>query len=141
MSIKAERGRIRGMLTIWRRHTAGCPHRRKGRTVLKCSCPLWADGYLNGKRVLRQSLGTRDMARARKKAVALEAPDAGVYKSVDDAIRAFFAHCESDGLKASTQIKYRNALKQLGNFCRMRGIEEVRELTMDNVMCSVRRGH
>ncbi len=131
--MNVERAKINRMLTIWRRHTGSCPHRRKGRNVLKCNCPLWADGYVNGKRVLRQSLGTRDIARARKKAVALEAPDAGVYKPVDDAIRAFFAHCESDGLKASTQIKYRNALKQLGNFCRMRGIEEVRELTMDNV--------
>jgi integrase/recombinase XerC len=131
--MNGERAKINRMLTIWRRHTGTCPHRRKGRNVLKCNCPLWADGYVNGKRVLRQSLGTRDIARARKKAVALEAPDAGVYKPVDDAITAFFAHCESDGLKASTQIKYRNALKQLGNFCRMRGIEEVGELTMDNV--------
>ena len=44
------------MLTIWRRHTATCPHRHKGRDFLKCDCPLWADGYVDGKRTLRQSL-------------------------------------------------------------------------------------
>lgn len=60
------------MLTIWRGHTANCPHRSKGRTFLKCNCPLWGDGAIDGKRVFRQSLGTRDMARARKKAIALE---------------------------------------------------------------------
>lgn len=121
------------MLTIWRRHTANCPHRSKGRAVLKCNCPLWADGYLNGKRVLRQSLGTRDMARARRKAVMLESPEAGAYKSVDDAIKVFFEHCESDGLKVSTRIKYRNALGKLGIFCRERGVDDVRALTMDDL--------
>ena len=79
---------ISGMLTIWRRHTESCPHRAKGRDYLKCNCPLWADGYLGGKRVLRQSLGTRDMARARKKAVALESPDNRIYKPVGDAVAA-----------------------------------------------------
>lgn len=58
------------MLTIWRRHTATCPNRDKGLSYLKCACPLWADGYVNGRRTLRVSLGTRDLARARKKAVA-----------------------------------------------------------------------
>jgi hypothetical protein len=75
------RARIDSMLTIWRRHTQSCPHRTRGRDVLKCNCPLWADGYIDGKRVLRQSLGTRDMARARKKAVALESPDANTFKA------------------------------------------------------------
>ena len=73
--MRAERVNIGHMLTIWRRHTKSCPYRTRGRNVLKCNCPLWADGYVGGKRVLRQSLGTRDMARARKKAVALESPD------------------------------------------------------------------
>lgn len=128
-----KRVKIGGMLTIWRRHTAGCPHRKKGRSVLKCNCPLWADGYLNGRRVLRQSLGTRDMARARRKAVMLESPEAGIYKPVDEAIKAFFENCESNGLKASTRVKYNNALNQLGVFCREHRIDDVRELTTDNL--------
>ena len=85
------RDKIGSMLTIWRRHTASCPHRTKGRNSLKCCCPLWADGYVDGKRVLRQSLETRDMARARKKAVALEVAGRGVFKPVADAVTAFIA--------------------------------------------------
>ena len=121
------------MLTIWRRHTASCPHRKKGRSILKCNCPLWADGYLNGKRVLRQSLGTRDMARARKKAVALEAPDAGVFKAVGEAVTAFLEHCESEGLAHSTIRKYRNALGKLKEFCEATGIDGVGDLTTEHL--------
>ena len=68
------------MLTIWHRHTASCTHRGKGREYLKCDCPLWADGYIDGKRTLRQSLKTRDMARARKRLVALESPEEGIFQ-------------------------------------------------------------
>jgi site-specific recombinase XerD len=121
------------MLTIWRRHTKACPHRTRGRDVLKCNCPLWADGYIDGKRVLRQSLGTRDMARARKKAVALESPDANIFKAVGDAVTAFIEHCESEALKYSTVRKYRNTLNHLKAFCEARKIDSVDELTTDHV--------
>jgi len=121
------------MLTIWRRHTKTCPHRTKGRDVLKCSCPLWADGYVDGKRVLRQSLKTRDMARARKHAVALESPDAQIFKPVPDAVDAFLEHCESEGLKFSTVRKYRNTLNHLKAFCDKRKIDSVGELTTDHL--------
>jgi integrase/recombinase XerC len=127
------RGKIGTMLTLWRRHTASCPHRSKGRDVLKCSCPLWADGYVNGKRVLRQSLKTRDMARARKKAVALESPDGNTFKAVEDAIKAFVDHCESEALKFSTVRKYRNTLNHLKAFCEARKIDAIDELTTDHL--------
>lgn len=123
------RGRLDSMLTIWRRHTNSCPHRTKGRNVLKCNCPLWADGYVNGQRVLRQSLKTRDMARARKKAVSLESPDANTFKAVDDAVSAFLEHAESEALKFSTVRKYRNTLNHLKTFCVARKIDSVGELT------------
>jgi hypothetical protein len=101
-SMRGAHARIYFMLTIWRRHTNSCPHRTRGRNVLKCNCPLWADGYIDGKRTLRQSLGTRDMARARKKAVALESPNTQTFKAVDDAVAGFLDHCNSEGLKIST---------------------------------------
>ncbi len=127
------RGRLDSMLTIWRRHTNSCPHRTKGRNVLKCNCPLWADGYVNGKRVLRQSLKTRDMARARKKAVSLESPDANTFKTIDDAVTAFLEHCESEGLKFSTVRKYRNTLNHLKVFATRKNIDSVGELTTDHM--------
>jgi len=121
------------MLTIWRRHTPQCPHRRKGREYLKCDCPLWADGYVNGKRTLRQSLKTCDMARARKKAVALESPDAGVFKPVPDAVKSFLEHCKSEGLQDSTIRKYRNALDKLAEFCKTEEIDSLQELRAENL--------
>ena len=126
-------------LTIWRRHTEDCPHRSKGRTYLKCNCPVWADGYQDGKRTLRQSLETRDLARARKKAISLEAPEIVSFKSVDEAVTAFLEHCQSDGLRFSTYRKYRNTLSLLEVFCSKRGIDSMRELTMDH-LCTFRAG-
>lgn len=118
------------MLTIWRRHTAECPHGTKGREYLKCDCPLWADGYIDGKRTLRQSLRTRDMARARKRAVLIESPDGPVYKPIADAIAAYLVNCSH--LNPNTQRKYKNRLqKQLQPFCERKGIDAVSELTME----------
>jgi site-specific recombinase XerD len=131
--MRGERARIKAMLTIWRRHTASCPHRARGRDVLKCNCPLWADGYVDGDRVLRQSLNTRDLARARKKAVALESPDDGVFKPVNEAVIAFLEHCESEALQYSTIRKYRNSLTQLQEFCAFRRIDSISELTADSL--------
>jgi integrase len=118
------------MLTIYRRHTPTCPHRHKGREYLKCDCPLWADGYVNGKRTLRQSLKTRDIARARKRAVAIESPDAStISKILREAVAAFLVNCEHLG--ANTQRKYRNRLeRQLVPFCEARGIDVVSEVTL-----------
>ncbi len=79
------------------------------------------------------SPSARDMARARKKAVALEAPDAGVFKPVGEAVKAFLEHCESEGLADSTIRKYRNALGRLRAFCEAKGVDSVRELTTEQV--------
>lgn len=119
------------MLTIWRRHTAECPHRAKGREYLKCDCPLWADGYTGGKRTLRQSLKTRDMARARKRAVLLESEDGPAYKPAKDAVKAFLDHCQSGGLTDGTIRKYRNALDRLAGFCDTEEVDSLEELNTE----------
>jgi len=121
------------MLTIWRRHTDDCPHRAKGREYLKCDCPLWADGYVNGKRTLRQSLKTRDMARARKRAVMLESADGPAYKPVGDAVKAFIDHGKSEGLKDATISKYRNALQKLADFCEAEEVDSLEELKTEKL--------
>jgi integrase len=131
--MRSEAGRIGTMLTIWRRHTSACPHRAKGRAYLKCSCPLWADGYVDDKRILRQSLETRDFARARKRAVELESPDRRIFKPVAEAVTAFIDHCESESLRTSTVRKYRNTLTQLQAFCAGRSIDTIGELTADHL--------
>ena len=64
------------MLDLYRRHTPKCPHRAKGQGWTKCSCPIWCDGTLNGKRV-RRSVGLRDWARAVKRIERWEAAPPG----------------------------------------------------------------
>lgn len=119
------------LTTIWRRHTAKCPHKSKGRMYLKCTCPLWSDGYADGVRIYRASLGTRDMARARKKAMNAEASGDRVIKPVPAAIKAFLDHCTSQGLGESTTRKYTNTLEKLKLFAAARDIDSVAEMTID----------
>lgn len=112
--------------TIWRRHSDACPHKLKGRAHLKCNCPLWADGYRNGMREFRQSLNTRDMARARKRLATLESTEDKPSKSVKDAAAAFMAHCRSHA--PSTQKRYRVRLLRLTEFCERETLDTVREV-------------
>ena len=42
------------MLTIYRRHGRGCPH--KSRRYRRCSCPIWIQGSIGDEKVPRQSL-------------------------------------------------------------------------------------
>jgi site-specific recombinase XerD len=118
-------------ITIWRRHTPTCPHASKGRDTLKCQCPLWADGYVNGKRTLRKSLGTRDLAAARRKAAALESPDARIFKTVAGAVDSFMMHCNANGLQESTFRRYRNIFNHLRAYCDSNRIIHVNELTLE----------
>src|SRR5215468_5727621 len=64
------------MLSLWRRHEAKCPHKLKGRSWIKCSCPIWCDGEIDGRRV-RRSLETRDWARATRNLGEIEDPTFG----------------------------------------------------------------
>ena len=69
------------MLTLWRRHTKECKVREEGRKAThKCDCPVWIDGEVFGKRI-RCSTGTRDWARASRRASsqrAIETAASGV---------------------------------------------------------------
>ena len=116
------------MLSLWRRHLKKCSHRKKGRAAVKCSCPIWCDGELQGKRV-RQSLDLRDWQRAIKRIATMENPEARPPKSVAQAIEAFLEHCRE--LAPSTLRKYSNIMRQLGDFCRRSSIRTMDELTVD----------
>jgi site-specific recombinase XerD len=50
--------------TIYRRHSGWCKYVPQGRRQFGCTCPIWGDGYLDGDRILRKSLNTRDAAKA-----------------------------------------------------------------------------
>ncbi len=123
-------GYNRAMLSLWRRHTPKCRHRPKGRAHTKCTCPIWVDGEINGKR-LRRSTGLRDMQRALRKIAAWEQPDVPSLTSVDHAIAAFRIHCRD--LAASTRRKYDNILRKLSHFCERESIDTMAELTVEVV--------
>jgi len=59
------------VLTPYRRHTPACPHRAKGRDWLKCDCPLWARGTVDGRKVYR-SLKTRNLKKALRAVAEIE---------------------------------------------------------------------
>ncbi len=118
-------------MLIWRRHTPKCPHRDRGREFLKCSCPLWADGYSNGKRALRVSLKTRDLSRAIKRASDLDTPGAPLLVELTAAVSAFMERCAD--LAASTRRKYKNSLDQLERFCATQRLNAVSDLTTETL--------
>jgi integrase len=118
------------MLTPWRNHLDKCPYRHKGRAHVKCTCPVWADGTLNGGRY-RKSLDTRDWARAIRRMAELEDPKAPRLKPVSDAITAFEKHILS--LEPSTQRKYKNVMRQLQGHCQAAGLHDVADVTVERL--------
>jgi site-specific recombinase XerD len=125
------------MLSLWRRHESKCAHKAKGRACTKCQCPVWCDGDHLGRRI-RQSLGTRDLARAGRKLSDLEdrlnkeasgdvEPERR-RKSVSDAVKVFLGQCE---IEPSTMKKYQRVGDLLAGFAKSRGISFVDEWDLD----------
>jgi hypothetical protein len=65
---------------IYRRHRPKCKFFgvKDSWLMLNCNCPLYGDGYVEGKRVLRKSLDTRNQATASKR---LGEPDGALRRS------------------------------------------------------------
>ena len=118
------------MLNLYRRHIRKCPHRKKGTEYVKCSCPIWCDGELNGKRV-RETLKTRDWQRAIRKLAAKEDPHGVQVKPLPEAIKAFENHILS--LESSTQRKYKNVLAQLQAYCKKNGVVDLMQLSVEHL--------
>ena len=110
------------MLNLYRRHKKGCPHHGEGgRERVKCACPCWCDGEVEGRRI-RQTLKTRDWQRALRRMADLESPQAGavVSKAVADAVDAFLG--QKGGAQPGTLRKYKRLLGALEAFARNRGL-------------------
>ncbi len=114
------------MLKPIRRHTPTCPHRKKGNAHLKCSCPLWAFGTRNGKRV-RESLKTRDLQRAYKLIAAMMATEPTEVKvSLAEAVDQFQ---KGASWTESTIRKYRRNLASFSAFAKSQGLVNLDEFT------------
>jgi len=120
------------VLSLWRRHTAKCKYRDKGRAWTKCSCPVWIDGEVNGERI-RCSAGTRDWGRAGRRAADFEAAaQAGrARKLLPEAITSFLNSCD---VRESTKRKYiRVTRRVLLKFADENGIVWVDEFTLEKL--------
>ena len=123
------------MLSLYRRHTAKCPHRAKGREYSKCSCPLWCDGMIDFVRI-HKSLGTRD-----SKVANLRARDLELNKGVESeheqavtiagALEAYEADAKARNLAPETLRKYGQSLAQFKEYCKEKGVHSPRQLTLD----------
>jgi site-specific recombinase XerD len=119
------------MLSIYRRHLPKCPHRAKGQNYTKCSCPIWCDGELDGKRY-RRSVGLRDWGRAVKRIEKWEAkPEhAGNASTLGDSIDSYLGDCRARNLKGSTITSYEKTLEHLKAFCQGRGAVQVDQIDL-----------
>lgn len=117
-------------LNLYRRHLPKCPHRAKGATYVKCSCPIWCDGQLNGKRY-RHSLGTRDWGRAGRRLAKLEEPGARQPKPIKEAIEAFHTSVADHAI--STRTKYKRVLRFFADLAVSRGLRNMDEIGVEDI--------
>lgn len=121
------------MLKTYRRHNpARCDH--KERTWRRCSCPLWADGTLAGKRY-HKTLKTRNWDAAQKKVQKLEAEgrDEPEQKTILEATESFIRDAEARGLRPPSVYKYRLLFKQLNAFAAREGMRYLMECDVDTL--------
>jgi hypothetical protein len=60
------------MYSLYRRHELTCRFRQKGVRQIKCSCPVWMDGFDEQGKRRRQSLKTRSWSQAQARLQDLE---------------------------------------------------------------------
>ena len=122
------------MLTIFRSHLRSCPQRKHGRAYRRCKCPIWIEGTIEGKRIKRQTLDTRNWERAQEIVRDSEAAGKLVNAapvSVQEAQAKFTADSESRGLQKSTLKKYRVLFDQMREFAAVKGIRYVLQFDLD----------
>lgn len=121
------------MLKVYRRHNpAKCKH--KDRNWRRCSCPLWADGRLAGKRYHR-TLKTRNWETALEKIQKIEAAGDNQAKrtTIEEATQAFIQDAEARGLRPPSVYKYKLLFKQLKAFALDKGVRYITECDIETL--------
>jgi site-specific recombinase XerD len=121
-------------LTIQRRHSPTCPDKAKGPNFLKCrgKCILRAIGYDDDGNRVRESLKTRDLARAAKRMAEFETKrGAGPAKPLAEAVAAFAQRNAAHA--PETKRKYERILRFLCDFCSRRQIASVGAVTIEHL--------
>ena len=132
------------MLIPYRRHGADCSHNAEGRRWIRCRCPIWVQGTLEGEPI-RESLNTRNWTKANEivqdwnanggrevespAPAELPEPPAGV--TISQACAAFTAEMQAQKLKDSSQKKYRIMFRQLEAYCAGAGVTLVSEIDLE----------
>lgn len=121
------------MLHVYRRHNpARCEHTE--RTWRRCSCPLWVDGTLSGRRY-HKTLKTRNWEAAQKLTQTLEAsgkPEPTA-KTIQEATDAFIRDAEARGLRPPSVYKYKLLFKQLKTFSEEKGLRHITECDVETL--------
>lgn len=121
------------MLHVYRRHNpARCEHTE--RTWRRCSCPLWVDGTLSGRRY-HKTLKTRNWEAAQKLTQTLEAsgkPEPTA-KTIQEATDAFIRDAEARGLRPPSVYKYKLLFKQLKTFSEEKGLRYITECDVETL--------
>ena len=123
------------MLTPYRRHLKGCPHRGEGRKYRRCQCPIWVDGTLTG-REIRQSLGLRDWEKAQERVRQWEVEGSAAPEhktevdlvTIDAVCERFLRSKQAQGLREASLYKYRLLCRELREFARMHGLQLIQEV-------------
>ena len=114
------------MLTIYRRHRAGCKFKARRS---KCSCPIWVQGILGGEKI-RQSLDLTSWEAASKRARDWEIAGKRDDLSIEGAAERFIADLNSRGLSPDTVRKFELLKTELVD---MFGGMSVAKLTPDDL--------
>jgi integrase/recombinase XerD len=114
------------VLNLYRRHLAAC--KLKGRKKKNCSCPIWAEGILRGRKI-RQSLDLRNWEAANllMREWEIHAPENTM--KLADATDRFIADAKSR-LRPPSILKYEQSIKALKESL---GNKMLRNVTVDDV--------
>ena len=119
------------VLIPYRRHATSCPHHAKGREWLRCDCPLWARGTLDGRRVYR-SLKTRSLKKALRLVAELEDAGETWTAPLDDALGEWIR--SKRFLSEGCLRKYRKVERLFAEFLTgYEGVSKVRDITPETV--------
>jgi site-specific recombinase XerD len=111
------------MYSLYRRHEQDCRFREKGVRHIKCSCPVWIDGYDKHGSRFRKSLKTRDWKHAQARLDEIEEGEytGKVIKNersprLTVAIEAYLDDCRARRLAPGTITGYKTILGHLSDY-------------------------
>jgi len=117
------------MLIPFRRHTASCKHRAKGRAYRACGCPIAVEGKLRDK-YIRRTLDVRSWEAAQTIIRDWEVEGTAEKVSLKVALERFISDIESRGLSPEWVGKLKHLEKELNDYF---GPVSLSSLTPDDI--------